>query len=126
LGCPEGAGVSLQGAGRGCWFVGKMVMPRYFVYFTTNARKTVLYNGVTRSLVKRLSEHRSDSQGAKKSFAGKYNCINLIYYETFKYIRDAIDRETELKKWSRAKKEALIATKNPHWRFLDPPEDDKG
>jgi putative endonuclease len=43
----------------------------------------------------------------------------LIYYEEFQYVNDAIDREKELKGWSRVKKEELIKTKNPDWTFLN-------
>jgi len=39
--------------------------------------------------------------------------------EAFRYINDAISRETELKAWRREKKEALIATMNPEWKFLN-------
>lgn len=52
-----------------------------------------------------------------KTFAGKYYCSNLIYYEEFRYVKDAIAREKELKGWRRSKKEALIKTKNPGWTF---------
>ena len=55
----------------------------------------------------------------KKTFAGKYNCYNLIYYEHFDYIQDAIDREKEIKGWTRKKKKALISSLNPDWRFLN-------
>lgn len=91
----------------------------YHIYITTNPGRTVLYIGVTSTLKQRLQQHYEESLGAKTSFAGKYCCYNLVYYETFQYINDAIKRETELKKWSRAKKEALIATKNPAWDFLN-------
>jgi predicted GIY-YIG superfamily endonuclease len=43
----------------------------------------------------------------------------LIYYEWYRDIRDAIARESQLKKWSRAKKMALINRLNPTWRDLD-------
>ena len=90
----------------------------YFVYIVTNPTKTVLYIGVTNNLTSRLAEHWSN-KGSSGTFAGKYYCYNLIYYEQFQYINDAIDRETEIKKWSRSKKENLIKTKNPHWNFLN-------
>jgi putative endonuclease len=49
----------------------------------------------------------------------KFYCHNLIYYEHYIDINQAIARETELKKWSRAKKNALIASTNPDWKFLN-------
>ncbi|WP_317130348.1 GIY-YIG nuclease family protein [Changchengzhania lutea] len=47
----------------------------------------------------RLSQHYFDSQHTKKSFAGKYACIYMVYYETFKYPKLRIAREKGLKKW---------------------------
>jgi len=41
-------------------------------------------------------------------FPSDYRCKKLIYYEQYRDIHDAIARETQLKKWSRAKKVALI------------------
>jgi putative endonuclease len=90
----------------------------YFIYIVTNPEKSVLYIGVTNNLEARLSEHYFN-RGNSKTFAGKYYCYNLIYYEEFQYIKEAIRREKELKGWRRAKKESLIKTKNPDWIFLN-------
>ncbi|WP_375560915.1 GIY-YIG nuclease family protein [Bernardetia sp. OM2101] len=90
----------------------------YYVYITTNPRKTTLYTGVTNDLVRRLQEHY-DNSGQKQTFAGRYYCYNLIYWEHFQWIQDAIDREKEIKGWRREKKEALINEMNPKWRFLN-------
>lgn len=54
----------------------------------------------------------------KKSFAGKYNCIFLVYYEGFQYPKEAIEREKGLKKWRREKKNKLISEFNPKWETL--------
>jgi putative endonuclease len=43
----------------------------------------------------------------------------LVYYEEFRYVDKAIAREKQLKRWSRKKKEWLIALKNPGWVFLN-------
>jgi putative endonuclease len=80
--------------------------------------KSVLYTGVTNDLTRRLCEHK-ENKGNKSTFAGKYYCYNLIYYEHFTHIDHAIEREKEIKKWRREKKESLIATLNPEWRFLN-------
>lgn len=90
----------------------------FYVYITTNPTKTVLYIGVTNDLTRRLQEH-TENKGNKSSFAGKYYCHNLVYYEHFSDINYAIAREKELKTWSRAKKNALIVTANPDWIFLN-------
>lgn len=91
----------------------------YFVYIITNKNKTVLYIGVTNNINKRLSQHYFDSQNQKKSFAGKYNCYYLLYYEFFEDINKAIKREKELKGWRREKKNKLISKHNPDWNFLN-------
>jgi putative endonuclease len=89
----------------------------FYVYIITNYSKTVLYIGVTNNLNARLIQH-FENKGDTQTFAGRYSCHHLIYYEYFTYIQHAIGREKEIKKWSRKKKEALIATTNPNWLFL--------
>ena len=89
----------------------------YFIYILTNKNKTVLNIGVTNDLENRLRQHiRGDS---KFAFTKRYNCHFLIYFERFKYINDAIDREKELKGWTRNRKNLLIETENKNWKFLN-------
>lgn len=90
----------------------------YYTYITTNATKSTLYVGMTNDIPSRILEHGLDA-GTDKSFVGKYHCHNLIYYEDFKYVNEAIQREKEIKKWRREKKERLINSVNPDWRFLN-------
>ena len=80
--------------------------------------KTVLYIGVTNDLDRRLHEH-FENKGSLKSFGGKNYCYNLVYFEHFTHINYAIEREKELKKWRREKKDALISSFNPEWKFLN-------
>ena len=91
----------------------------YFTYITTNKNRTVLYTGVTNDLKYRLWQHQQDAEDEKKSFAGRYNCYYLIYYERFQYIQHAIEREKEIKGWIRKKKEKLINDFNPEWKSLN-------
>jgi putative endonuclease len=91
----------------------------YYVYILTNKAKTVLYTGVTNNLFRRLSEHNADADQSGKTFAGKYKCRYLIYYEHFTQVTDAISREKEIKGWKRNKKNDLIQKMNPDWRFLN-------
>ncbi|MFD2034805.1 GIY-YIG nuclease family protein [Belliella marina] len=90
-----------------------------YVYFLTNKHKTVLYVGVTNNLERRIAQHREAILKNANTFCAKYNCGNLVYYETFKNSLDAISREKELKKWSRLKKNTLIESDNPKWEFID-------
>ena len=89
-------------------------MKESYIYIVTNFDRTTLYIGVTNDLIKRVYEHKNHL--IPDSFTDKYNCEYCIYYEEFDYINNAIDRETELKKWNRQKKEALINKINPEWR----------
>jgi putative endonuclease len=93
-----------------------MSAQNYFVYIVTNAdRHTVLYVGVTNDLEHRASEH---SLGFGSYFAEQYNAHKVIYFEAYPDPKSAIAREKQLKRWSRKKKEALIARSNSEWRDL--------
>ncbi|MBC6989318.1 GIY-YIG nuclease family protein [Hymenobacter sp. BT491] len=89
----------------------------YYVYVTTNPGRNVLYIGVTRNLSQRMAEHYAN-RGTPQTFAGKYFCYNLVYFEQYTDSKIAIAREKELKGWTRAKKEVLIASQNAGWEFL--------
>lgn len=91
-------------------------MKQSFIYILTNKNKTTLYIGVTNNLQKRLLEHK---EGIGSKFTKRYSVHYLVYYEKFEDINIAIAREKQLKKWSRSKKEKLINTINPEWKFLD-------
>ena len=87
-----------------------------YVNILTNIRKTMYYIGVTNSLERRLAEHRD---GLGSTFTSKYNIRYLVYFEEFTDINRAIEREKQLKGWSRMKKEKLIKTTNPEVVWLD-------
>ena len=88
----------------------------YYVYIMTNPRHTVLYTGVTNSIERRTFEHKT--KASKKSFTAKYNCTDLVYYEEFSDIMEAIHREKQLKKYLRVWKNELISKMNPEWKDL--------
>ena len=91
-------------------------MKEYYIYIVTNFARTTLYIGVTNDLIRRVYEHKYHL--FDNSFSDKYNCGTCIYYEKFNDVNQAIERETQLKKWSRKKKENLINSKNPGWVSL--------
>jgi putative endonuclease len=90
----------------------------YFVYIITNPAKTTLYVGVTNDIKRRLFEHY-ENRGNNKTFAGRYYCYKLVYYEYFNDINEAIGREKQIKKYRREKKEILINQFNKGWKFLN-------
>src|SRR5438045_9196130 len=87
----------------------------YCICIVTTRNHSVLYVGGTNRVPRRTWEHR---EGAKSGFASKDQCKKLVYYEHYRDIRDAIARESQLKKWSRAKKINLLNRMNPAWNDL--------
>lgn len=81
----------------------------YWVYVVSNRKRTALYIGVTNNLERRAYEHRF---GLIKGFTSRYHCTDLVYFEETSSIETTIARGKELKKWSRAKKDILIASCN--------------
>lgn len=90
----------------------------FWVYILTNWKKTVLYVGITNNLKLRLIQHY-EQRGKPDTFAGRYFCYNLVYYEWNQYVRNAIAREKEIKKMLRSEKNALIEAANPEWKFFN-------
>jgi putative endonuclease len=83
---------------------------RFYVYILTNYRKTVLYTGMTKDLVRRMIEHKF---GFGSVFTCRYKLKYLVYFECYGYVDLAEAREKELKGWRREKKEDLIKKENP-------------
>src|SRR5713101_7756647 len=88
-------------------------MRDYHVYIMTN-RSGTLYTGVTNDLERRVSEHKLGLSKLTK----RYRITKLVYYETTSDITSAIEREKEIKGWSRDKKLALIRCKNAAMKDL--------
>ena len=84
----------------------------YYVYILATWDDSVLYIGVTNNLPRRLYEHRNH---LVPGFTTKYNVHKLVYYEETTDIKVALEREKQLKKWRREKKDALIRASNPNW-----------
>jgi len=87
---------------------------RYFVYLMSNPSRT-LYTGLTNSIRRRVREHKLK---LTPGFAAKYNITRLVYFESFVDVRNAIEREKQIKAWTRAKRVALIESMNPKWDDL--------
>ena len=84
----------------------------------TNYQRSTLYIGVTSDLRSRIYEHQNKIY--PNSFTARYHLIFCIYYEMFPTIEEAIDREKQLKRWNRSKKETLINRLNKEWKDLSP------
>ncbi len=90
-------------------------MKQSYVYIATNLSNTVLYTGVTSSLVKRIYQHKNK---LADGFTSKYNITKLVYYEIFEDINEAIRREKQIKNWHREWKMNLIKQSNPQFNDL--------
>ena len=71
-----------------------------YVYILCNNTNTTIYTGITNNIVRRVYEHRVHK---------------LVFYEYTGDVRVALEREKQIKSWSRAKKNKLINSKNPKW-----------
>jgi len=83
-----------------------------WVYMMTNRPNGTLYVGVTSDLARRAWEHRD---GLIAGFSKRYGLKRLVWFERHDDIRAAIQRETNIKHWSRAWKVRLIVAANPDW-----------
>jgi len=90
-------------------------MKQYYVYILASKKNGTLYIGVTGDLVKRVYEHK---QNDVEGFTELYNVHNLVYYEIYKDVTEAILREKQMKKWNRQWKINLIEKNNPQWMDL--------
>jgi len=87
-----------------------------YVYILTNKYRTTFYIGVTSNLERRVLEH---IQGKGSKFTRKYSVKDLIYFEKFSDINQAISREKQLKNWHHDWKINLIKEENPKLKTLD-------
>lgn len=88
----------------------------YYVYIMSSTSNYTIYTGVTNNLVRRVYEHRTGAD--PDGFTTKYAVKKLVYYESTHDVLSAIEREKQIKSWSRKKKNTLIAGINPAWRDL--------
>jgi len=86
----------------------------YSVYVIAS-KSRVIYIGMTNDLSRRVFEHKN---GLIEGFTKQYRCHRLVYYESFDDVAKAIDREKQLKRWSRVKKVCLIERRNSTWEDL--------
>jgi len=87
----------------------------YYVYILAKARNSTFYTGVTNDLRRRVYEHK---EGIVEGFTKKYSIKDLVYYEYFDDVNEAIRKEKLIKKWRRKIKMEAIERNNPDWRDL--------
>jgi tRNA/rRNA methyltransferase len=87
----------------------------HYVYILRCADRS-LYIGHTDNLALRIARHNAGA--ADCSFTCNRRPVTLVYSEPFPSRAAAVKRERQLKRWTRAKKEALIAGDTPSLRKL--------
>jgi len=99
----------------------------YYTYIVASPSRT-LYIGVSSDLETRIHQHKSKEY---KGFSATYGCNRLVMFETYATPEAAINREKQLKGWTRARKIALVEATNPTWidlsenwgKPIPPPQD---
>lgn len=87
----------------------------YYIYIITNKKNGTLYIGVTNNLMRRVFEHKNELHDG---FSKRYHLHNLVYFESFGNIQEALAREKRMKKWKRQWKINLIESNNKNWDDL--------
>ena len=90
-------------------------MKQFFVYILASRQGGAVYVGVTSDLIRRVHEHKN---GLAAGHTKNYRINKLVHFEGYETARDAIQREKNIKHWSRAWKTRLVAQENPTWRDL--------
>ncbi len=78
-----------------------------FYFYILRCSDNSLYCGQTNNLERRINEHNFDKNKSAKYLRAK-NPVNLVYFEEYPTLQQAMKREWQIKQWSRSKKEALI------------------
>ena len=87
----------------------------YYVYISASRPRGVLYVGMTSDLAGRAWQHR---ERVREGFTKRYWVDRLVYFEAHDTIAAALQREKNMKHWSREWKIDLIVKSNPAWQDL--------
>ncbi len=90
-------------------------MKKPCVYIISNQSHSTIYVGVTSDIAQRMVQHRNHQFGG---FSARYNLTQLLHFEEFGSMAEAIAREKQIKSWSRKRKDELISSNNPSWKDL--------
>ncbi len=85
---------------------------KYYVYILTNHNNKLLYIGMTNNLIRRVWEHKNE---LVDGYTKRYHIHKLVYFEEAIDVNVVIQREKQLKSWSRKRKNDLIEEVNPNW-----------
>ncbi|MEO9166988.1 MAG: GIY-YIG nuclease family protein [Aestuariivirga sp.] len=85
------------------------------VYIVASRRHGTIYIGVTSDLCSRIRQHKV---GDFEGFTKDYGIKQLVWFEFFGSMQEAIKREKQMKEWQRGWKITLIEKMNPLWADL--------
>ncbi|WP_420577268.1 GIY-YIG nuclease family protein [Ekhidna sp.] len=90
-------------------------MKKGYTYILSNAKRTLLYVGMTNDIEVRVLQHKA---GTGSKYTAKYHLKYLMHFEAFSSIEQAIEREKQLKNWHKEWKWNLIKESNPELNDL--------
>ncbi|MGR5094982.1 GIY-YIG nuclease family protein [Vibrio maritimus] len=85
------------------------------MYITTSKGRGVIYIGVTANLSERMWKHK---HGVTEGMVKKYQVNQLVHYEWFETMEEAMSREQQIRDWNHAWKNELVTSNNPYWKDL--------
>jgi len=86
----------------------------FWVYIVASKSRRI-YTGMTNNIARRIAEHKS---GQIEEFTKRYAINRLVYFEKYRYVGNAIEREKQIKGLDRKKRIVLIEGLNPTWEDL--------
>lgn len=78
-----------------------------YYFYILRCSDNSLYCGQTNNLQRRINEHNFDKNKSAKYLRAK-KPVKLVYSEEYSNLQLVMKREWQIKKWTKAKKEALI------------------
>lgn len=78
-----------------------------YYFYIVRCSDNTLYCGQTNNLQRRINEHNFDENKSAKYLRAK-KPVKLVYSEEYSTLKEAMQREWQVKKWTKAKKEVLI------------------
>lgn len=77
-----------------------------YYFYIIRCSDNSLYSGQTNDLTRRIAEHNSNNTKSAK-YTKVRRPVTLVYCEEYPTLQLAMKREFQVKKWTKAKKEAL-------------------
>ena len=91
-------------------------MGQFYVYIVKCARDNSFYTGYTNNLERRIDQH---NRGIGSKYTRSHGPVELLYYENYRTRRRAMQREREIKRFTRKRKKNLINQESRKESFQD-------